>query len=69
MYTISFTTTLCKYMYDSGDRMDERCWIRFLPWGQRNGEESKSPQIKYAPQLMITPKNARCVNYILLILI
>ena len=38
----------------SGDQMDQRYWIRFLPWRQKNKPESNSAQIKFAPQLTIT---------------
>jgi len=34
--------------------MDRRNWIRFLPWRQKNNAESKSAQIKFAPNLTIT---------------
>jgi hypothetical protein len=34
--------------------MDERYWIRLLPWRQKNKAESKSAQIKFAPKLKIT---------------
>jgi hypothetical protein len=33
--------------------MDERYWIRLLPWRQKNKAESKSAQIKFAPRLRI----------------
>lgn len=33
--------------------MDERYWIRLLPWRQKNKPESKSGQIKFAPKLEI----------------
>jgi hypothetical protein len=34
--------------------MDERDWIRLLPWRQKNKANSKSAQIKFAPKLAIT---------------
>jgi len=34
--------------------MDECFWIRRLPWRQKNKAESKSAQIKFAPQLAVT---------------
>ena len=34
--------------------MDERFWVRLLPWRQKNKAESKSAQIKFAPKLRIT---------------
>jgi len=34
--------------------MDQRYWIRFLPWRQKSKPESISAQIKFAPQLTIT---------------
>jgi hypothetical protein len=36
------------------DQMDERAWIRLLPWRQKNRPESKSAQVKFAPRLKIT---------------
>jgi len=33
--------------------MDERDWIRLLPWRQKNKPESKAGQIKFAPKLRI----------------
>jgi hypothetical protein len=36
------------------DRLDERYWIRLLPWRRKNKPESKSAQIKFAPKLEIT---------------
>jgi hypothetical protein len=38
----------------TGDQMDERDWIRLLPWRQKNKANSKSAQIKFAPKLEIT---------------
>ena len=35
-------------------QIDERGWIRLLPWRQKNKAESKSVQIKFEPQLTIT---------------
>jgi hypothetical protein len=34
--------------------MDERFWIRRLPWRKKNKADSKSAQIKFAPQLEVT---------------
>ncbi len=34
--------------------MDERYWIRLLPWRQKNKANSKSAQIKFAPKLAMT---------------
>jgi len=34
--------------------MDERYWIRLLPWRQKNKANSKSAQIKFAPKLGMT---------------
>jgi hypothetical protein len=34
--------------------MDDRYWIRLLPWRQKNKAESKSAQIKFAPKLSVT---------------
>jgi hypothetical protein len=34
--------------------MDERFWIRRLPWRRKNKGDSKSAQIKFAPQLTVT---------------
>jgi len=34
--------------------MDERLWIRLLPWRQKNKANSKSAQIKFAPKLSMT---------------
>jgi len=34
--------------------MDERYWIRLLPWRHKNKPEFKSTQIKFAPKLKIT---------------
>jgi hypothetical protein len=34
--------------------MDDRFWIRLLPWRQKNKAESKSAQIKFVPKLSIT---------------
>jgi hypothetical protein len=34
--------------------MDDRYWIRLLPWRQKNKANSKSAQIKFAPKLRIT---------------
>jgi hypothetical protein len=34
--------------------MDERYWIRLLPWRQKNKLESKAGQIKFAPKLRIS---------------
>ena len=34
--------------------MDERYWIRLLPWRLENKAESKSAKIKFAPKLRIT---------------
>lgn len=36
------------------DSLDERFWIRLLPWRQKDKLESKSGQIKFAPKLLIT---------------
>jgi hypothetical protein len=33
--------------------MDERYWIRLLPWRQKNKAETKSAQIKFAPKLVM----------------
>jgi len=33
--------------------MDDRYWIRLLPWRRKNKAESISAQIKFAPKLMI----------------
>jgi hypothetical protein len=33
--------------------MDDRYWIRLLPWRQKNKAERKSAQIKFAPKLVI----------------
>jgi hypothetical protein len=35
------------------ERLDQRYWIRLLPWRLKNGAESKSAQIKFRPQLGI----------------
>src|SRR5271169_7249488 len=37
--------------------MDERFWIRLLPWLQKNKAGSKPGQIKFAPKLRITREN------------
>jgi hypothetical protein len=37
-----------------GAHMDDRYWIRLLPWRQKNKAESKSAQIKFTPKLSIT---------------
>jgi hypothetical protein len=37
--------------------MDERFWIRLLPWRQNNKTGSKPAQIKFAPKLRITREN------------
>src|SRR5258708_20481023 len=34
--------------------MDERYWIRLLPWRQKTKANSKSAQIKFAPKLAMT---------------
>jgi hypothetical protein len=34
--------------------MDERFWIRRLPWKQKNKAETKSAQVKFSPRLEIT---------------
>jgi hypothetical protein len=39
--------------------MDERSWIRQLPWRQKNKAETKSAQIKFAPMLEITREKGR----------
>jgi hypothetical protein len=39
------------------DQMDERYWIRLLPWRRKNRPESKSAQIKFAPQLILRRKD------------
>ena len=33
--------------------MDDRYWIRLLPWRRKNKAETKSAQIKFAPKLVI----------------
>jgi hypothetical protein len=37
----------------AGNQMDDRFWIRMLPWRLKNNPESKSAQIKFAPELRI----------------
>ena len=36
------------------DQLDERFWIRLLPWRQKNKADSKSAHIKFEPKLRIT---------------
>ena len=48
-------------------QLDERYLIRSLPWRQKNRAESKSAQIKFAPQLMISRKDGW--NYLELLLV
>jgi hypothetical protein len=47
--------------------MNESSWIRSLPWRQKNRAESKSAQIKFAPQLMFSRKDGW--NYLELLLV
>ena len=39
------------------NQMDERAWIRLLPWREKSRPESKSAQVKFAPQLTITQED------------
>jgi hypothetical protein len=39
------------------DQIDERFWIRLLPWRRKNKAESISARIKFAPKLEITREN------------
>jgi hypothetical protein len=47
--------------------MDERYWIRLLPWRQKNMAESKSAQIKFAPKLRVVRKDAGAYLELLLV--
>jgi hypothetical protein len=40
------------------DQMDERFWIRFLPWRQKNRVESNATRIKFEPKLRITRQDS-----------
>jgi hypothetical protein len=37
--------------------MDDRYWIRLLPWRQKNKAATKSAQIKFAPELRVVRKD------------
>jgi|ERR1700687_2689933 len=51
----------------TGARLDDRYWIRLLPWRQKNKAESKSAQIKFAPKLSITRDDGRVYLELLLV--
>ena len=51
-----FITEYAESIYECGNLTNESSWIRSLPWRQKNKPESKSAQIKFAPQLMFSRK-------------